>query len=318
MGRYLAGRLLQTVILLLVTSGLTFVLMSAVVGDPVLLILGSESSADEATIQRLRTQLHLDRPLIVQYGDWLGHAVTGDLGRSFRTPVPVREALLSRLPVTLELTILALVLAIALAVPIGVFAALRPGARLDVALSGLALGSLSVPNFWLGILLIFLFALRLHWLPSAGFERLAGDPLPNIRSMALPTVTLAAAYVGSFARYARSTMLEVLGEDYVRTARAKGLAESSVLARHALRNALVPLVTVIGVELAGLFGGAVVTETVFALPGLGTLLTESVLGRDLPVVQGVVLFITTAVVLVSLVVDLLYGYLDPRVRLAHG
>ncbi len=318
MGRYLTRRFIQTLILLLFTSALTFGLMSAVVGDPVLLILGSESSADQATIARMRTQLGLNEPLPVQYADWLRHAVTGDLGRSFRSPISVREALLLRLPVTVELTAMALVLAIALAIPLGVLAALRPGSRLDVVLSTMSLTSLSIPNFWLGILLIFLFALKLHWLPSAGFEPLTKDPLQNLRSMALPAVTLAAAYVGSFARFTRSSMVEVLSEDYVRTARAKGLPWEGVVRDHALRNALLPVVTVVGVELAGLFGGAVVTETVFALPGVGTLLTESVLGRDLPMVQGIVLFVTTSVILVSLIVDLLYGVLDPRMRLAHG
>ncbi len=318
MGRYLTRRFVQTLILLLLTSALTFGLMSAVVGDPVLLILGSESSADQATIARMRIQLGLNEPLPVQYADWLRHAVTGDLGRSFRSPISVREALLLRLPVTAELTAMALVLAITLAIPLGVLAALRPGSRLDVALSTVSLTSLSIPNFWLGILLIFLFALKLHWLPSAGFEPLTKDPLQNLRSMALPAITLAAAYVGTFARFTRSSMVDVLSEDYVRTARAKGLPQEGVVRDHALRNALLPVVTIIGVELAGLFGGAVVTETVFALPGIGTLLTESVLGRDLPVVQGIVLFVTTTVILVSLIVDLLYGVLDPRMRLSHG
>ena len=314
--RYIAGRLGLAVILLFVISLVTFVLMSLVIGDPVYAILGPESSADEVTIERLRQELQLDRPLPVRYVDWLGHALTGDLGRSFRRPIPVREAVMARLPVTLELTALAILLAVLVAIPLGTVAAIRAGGRIDLALSAIAAFDLSIPNFFLGILLIYLFALRLHWLPSAGFVTATSDPLGNLRLMLLPTLTLAAAYGGGFIRYVRSCMVEVLGEDYVRTARAKGLGRSVIVVRHALRNALIPLITVIALEIAGLFGGAVVTETVFSLPGVGTLLTDSILGRDLPMVQGIVLFITGAVVLTSLVVDLLYGVVDPRVRVS--
>lgn len=314
--RYVAERLLLTVALLFVISIATFGLMSLVVGDPVYAILGSESSADELTIERLRRELQLDRPLPVRYLDWASHAVTGDLGRSFRQPIPVRDAVLARLPVTLELTALATALAIACAIPLGMAAALRAGGRLDVGLSAVAAVNLSLPNFLLGILLIYVFALRLRWLPSAGYIPVTTDPLAHLRLLLLPTVTLAAAYVGSLSRYVRSLMADVLHEDYVRTARAKGLGRAVVIRRHALRNALIPLTTVIGVEVAGLFGGAVVTEIVFSLPGVGTLLTESILGRDLPMVQGIVLFVTAAVVLSSLGVDLLYGFLDPRVRMS--
>lgn len=314
--RYVAERLLLTVALLFVISIATFGLMSLVVGDPVYAILGSESSADELTIERLRRELLLDRPLPVRYLDWLSHALTGDLGRSFRQPIPVRDAVLARLPVTLELTALATALAITCAIPLGMAAALRAGRRLDVGLSAIAAVNLSLPNFLLGILLIYVFALQLRWLPSAGYIPATEDALGHLRLMLLPTVTLAAAYVGSLSRYVRSLMVDVLHEDYVRTARAKGLGRAVVIRRHALRNALIPLTTVIGLEVAGLFGGAVVTEIVFSLPGVGTLLTESILGRDLPMVQGIVLFVTAAVVLTSLGVDLLYGYLDPRVRMS--
>lgn len=314
--RYVAGRLGLAVVLLFVISVVTFTLMSLVIGDPVYAILGPESSADQFTIERLRQELQLDRPLPVRYVDWLGHAVTGDLGRSFRQPIPVRDAVLGRLPVTLELTTFAMLAAVLVAVPFGTVAALRAGGRIDVAISAIAAFDLSIPNFFLGILLIYVFALRLRWLPSAGYVTATSDLLGNLRLMLLPTLTLAAAYGGGFARYVRSCMVEVLGEDYVRTAHAKGLSRSLVVARHALRNALIPLTTVIALEIAGLFGGAVVTETVFSLPGVGTLLTESILGRDLPMVQGIVLFITGAVVLTSLVVDLLYGLIDPRVRVS--
>ncbi|MBV9325827.1 MAG: ABC transporter permease [Chloroflexi bacterium] len=270
MTRYIIGRFFQLVLLLIVVSLLTFVLMRGLLGDPILLILGPDASVDQATITRMRHDLGFDQPLAVQYLNWAEHAATGDFGRSLRTPMTVHDALLARLPVTLELSIEALTLALLLAVPIGVLAALRPGSRLDLALSALSVTTLSLPNFLLGILLIFIFAVNLRWLPSAGYVPLTQDPGQHFRGMILPVITLAAAYAGSFARFARSRMLDVLSEDYLRTARAKGLQQWLVLRRHAGRNALIPLVTLVGVEMAGLFGGAVVTETIFSLPGLGS------------------------------------------------
>src|SRR6266851_7401459 len=318
MAAYIVARLVQLGALLVIISLLTFVLMRGLLGDPVLLILGPDASVDQATVQRLRHELLLDEPLPIQYVEWLRHAAVGDFGRSLRSPITVHDALLPRLPVTLERSIEALGVALLLAIPIGVQAALRPGSRLDVALSGLSVTTLSLPNFLLGILLIFVFAIRLRWLPSAGYISLALDPEQHLRFMVLPVLTLAAAYTGNFARYVRSLMMDVLAQDYVRTARAKGLPGPLVLRRHAARNALIPLVTLVGVELAGLFGGAVVTETVFSLPGVGLLLTDSILGKDLPTVQAIVLFLTVAVVLTSFIVDLVYGVLDPRVTVAHG
>jgi len=318
MTAYVVRRVLQLMVLLVVISVLTFVLMRGLLGDPIVLILGPDSSADQATIDRMRHNLGLDRPLPMQYVDWLEHAAMGDFGRSLRSPITVHDALLARLPVTLELTFESLGLALLLAVPIGIQAALRPGSRVDLALATFSVTTLSLPNFLLGILLIFIFAIHLKLLPSAGYIPFNQDPQQHFRDMVLPVITLAAAYTGNFARFARSLMLEVLREDYVRTARAKGLPQWLVLRRHAVRNALIPLVTVVGVELAGLFGGAVVTETVFSLPGVGSLLTDSIVGRDLPTVQAIVLFLTVAVVVTSFVVDVIYGILDPRVRIANG
>jgi peptide/nickel transport system permease protein len=266
----------------------------------------------------MRHDMGFDQPLPVQYLQWLEQAVTGDFGRSLRTPITVHDALVARLPVTLELSIEALSLALLVAVPLGIQAALRPGSRTDLALSAASVTTLSLPNFLLGILLIFVFAVHLHWLPSAGYVPASQDLSQHFRDMLLPVITLAAAYTGNFARFTRSLMLDVLNEDYIRTANAKGLPRFLVLRRHATRNALIPLVTIVGVELAGLFGGAVVTETVFSLPGVGLLLTDSILGRDLPTVQAIVLFLTVAVVLTSFVVDVVQGVLDPRVRVAHG
>jgi peptide/nickel transport system permease protein len=316
--RYIVRRLLLTIPILFVITVATFVLMSIVIGDPVLLILGPDSNADQATVDRLRQQLGVNRPLPVQYADWLRHVLAGNFGRSFRSPISVRQAVIERLPVTLELTFLALALAIAVAAPLGIAAALRPGSRRDVGLSAFAAVNLSLPNFWLGIILIYVFALKLRLLPSAGYVAFTKSPVQNLKYMILPTLTLATAYIGSFTRYTRAMMVEVLEQDYIRTARAKGLRTTTVLRRHALTNALIPVITVAGLEVAGLFGGAVVTETIFSLPGVGTLLTDSVLGRDLPMVQGIVLFITVAVVLTSLIVDILYACLDPRVRSLYG
>lgn len=316
--RYALRRLTQMIPVLVVISIVTFILMGLVVGDPTYIILGQETAADEQTVEQLREDLGINRPLPVQYLDWLGHVLTGDLGQSWRTPIPVMETMISRLPVTLELTFLALALALSISIPLGTTAALRPGSLVDLAISGFASISLSVPNFWLGILLIFGFSLHLGWLPSSGYTPFTEDPVQNLKYMILPTVTLATAYVGMQARYVRSAMLEVLDQDYVRTARAKGLSARIVVFRHAMRNALIPIITILGLEMGSLFAGAVVTETIFSLPGMGTLLIESIFGRDLPVVQGVVLFITLAVVVVNLITDLGYAILDPRIRAMYG
>jgi peptide/nickel transport system permease protein len=313
---YAARRTLSLVPVLFGISVLVFLLLHLIPGDVAQLLLGTQ--ANEQQLATLRRSFGLDRPLPIQYLDWLRHAVVGDFGRSLRSPIAVQDALFARLPVTLELSVLALGVALLVAVPIGIEAARHPGSRLDLAVGGVSVVGLSLPNFLLGILLIFVFAVRLHWLPTSGYTPLTADPGQHLRAMVLPVITLAAAYMGVFARFSRSLMLDVLSEDYVRTARAKGLPDALVLQRHAVRNALIPLVTVVGVELAGLFGGAVVTETVFSLPGVGLLLTDSILGRDLPTVQAIVLFLTVAVVLISFVVDLAYSLLDPRVRVAHG
>lgn len=316
--RYLLRRVMQMVPVLLAISIVTFALMSIVIGDPVLVILGQETNADQQTVDRMREDLGLNRPLPVQYLDWLGHVARGDLGKSMRTPNSVLDTIQARLPVTLQLTFMALTLSLAVAIPLGIVAARRPGSLIDVIVSASAAISLSMPNFWLGIILIYVFALKLGWLPSGGFVAFRDDPLQNLKLMILPTLTLSTGYIGSQARYMRSTMLDVLGQDYVRTARAKGLVERTVVRRHAARNALMPMATIVGIELAGLFGGAVVTETIFSLPGLGTLLIQSVSGRDITMVQGVVLFITLAVVIVNLLTDLTYALLDPRIRASYG
>lgn len=315
---YVLRRLVGALPVLLVISIGTFALMSVILGDPVLLIVGQDASVDEATLERMRAELGLNRPLPIQYLDWLRHVVVGDFGRSLRSPLPVSESVLARLPVTVELTVLALSLAMLTGLPLGIAAALRPGSRFDLTISGLAVVGLSIPNFWLGIILIFVFALKLGWFPSAGYVPFTEDPTQNLKLMVLPSLTLAAAYVGTIIRYTRSVMIDVMSQDYVQTARAKGLARVAVVGRHAFRNGLIPIVTVISLELAGLFGGAVVTETIFSLPGVGMLLIRSILGRDLPMVQGVVMFVAVAVVITNLFADIAYAYLDPRVRSLYG
>lgn len=315
---YLLRRLISLLPVMFFVSVATFLLMTLVIGDPVLLILGQDASVDAATIERMREDLGLNRPLPVQYLDWLRHVMTGDFGRSFRLPETVSGAVIARLPVTLQLTAMALVVAIIVAIPLGVIAALKPGKRIDLLISGFAAAGLSIPNFLLGILLILLFALKLRWLPSAGYVPFVEDPWQNLKLMILPTLTLSTAYIGSFTRFTRSVMLDVLSQDYLRTAAAKGLSSASVIRSHALKNGLIPVVTVIGLDLAGLFGGAVVTETIFSLPGVGTLLIRAIMGRDLPIVQGVVMFVAVTVILTNLLADIAYGYLDPRVRAMYG
>ncbi|MBI4574324.1 MAG: ABC transporter permease [candidate division NC10 bacterium] len=298
---------------ILFLTALIFVLMQAVLGDPVVLMLGRD--ADPATVARLRQDLGFNRPTHVQYLDWLGRLLQGDWGRSFRTPQPVLEAIIARLPVTLELTFLSLVVAVALGVGLGVLAAVRPYTRLDFGISLLTAFGTAMPNFWIAILLILVFALHLRVLPSSGSIPFVEDPLGNLRAMVLPAITLSAAYFSNVARLTRAKILEALESEYVRTARAKGVREARVLLVHALRNSLLPVLSVLGVSISRLFGGAVVTETIFALPGIGILLVDSILSRDFPVVQGVIIVITVGVFLTNFLVELAYAAVDPRIRI---
>src|SRR5262247_1020848 len=283
-------------------------------GDPVEIMLGTQATQEDRA--RLRTDLGLDQPLHVQYVRWLGHVVRGDLGRSLFMRRPVLGEVLGRLQATLILTGTALLLSTTLGIALGVLSAARRNSLLD-RLSALAsLFGASMPSFWLGIVLMVIFALWLGWLPASGmFAPYGGGGVADLLShLVLPTITLAAASLTIIARLTRSTMLDVLGQDYVRTARAKGVRESFVVVRHALRNALIPTVTVVGVQAGYLLGGAVLTETVFAWPGVGTLMVQGILARDFPLVQGCVLVVALSFVLVNLAVDLLYVWLDPRIR----
>ena len=310
--KYTITRLLALVPVLLILSVVVFGIMRLIPGDPVQIMYGGE--ADAAAVAATRSRLGLDRPLPAQYGFWLVRILQGDLGRSLRAQQPVSQALAQRLPVTLELTVLALVLAVLIALPLGVVAALRRNTVWDVAASTVALVGLTVPNFFLGILLIQVFSLKLHWLPSLGYVALPDSPVQNLRYMIMPAMALALGLAAVVMRITRSSLLEVLTQEYILVARSKGLRERSLVYHHALRNALIPVVTLLGLQMGALLGGAVLTETVFGLPGIGRLLVDSIFARDFPIVQATMLFLVIGRVLSSLVVDLSYAALDPRIK----
>ncbi|MDR7486590.1 MAG: ABC transporter permease [Armatimonadota bacterium] len=315
MTRYIVHRLLLTIPVLFLVTVIVFALINLIPGDPALVMAGTE--AGKEAVEALRQQMGLDRPLAVRYGLWLGRLVRGDLGRSVRDRRPVLDVLLLKLPVTVQLAVLALAVAWAIAIPAGVLAAWRRHSAIDYAATTVALAGISIPNFWLGIMLIYLFAVNLRWLPPSGYVEPWLDPAGNIKRMILPATVLGTALAALVMRLLRSSLLEVMGTEYIRTAHAKGLAERFVLLRHALKNAMIPVVTVMGLQLGGLLGGAVITETIFAVPGVGRLAVESILTRDYPMVQGVVLFSAVAIVFVNFTVDVIYSLLDPRIRLVE-
>jgi len=312
--RYLARRLLLLVPVLAGVSVVIFMVLHLSPGDPVEIMLGSQATQEDRA--RLRAELGLDQPLHVQYGRWLGHVTRGDLGRSLWMKRPVLDEVLGRFKATLVLTGTALLLSSLAGVALGVASAIRPNSVLDRLSAVASLFGASMPTFWLGIVLMVIFALGLGWLPASGMYAAygGGDLRDLLAHLVLPAVTLAAASVTIIARLTRATMLETLGQDYIRTARAKGVVERAVVLRHGLKNALIPIVTVVGVQAGYLLGGAVLTETVFAWPGVGTLMVQGILARDFPLVQGCVLVVALSFVLVNLAVDLLYAWLDPRIR----
>lgn len=312
MGVYVLQRLVSTIPVLFLVSLGVFSLIHLTPGDPVAIMLGEER--DERIIQATRQELGLDQPIIVQYVSWLGRAIRGDLGKSIRNKQPVSELIAQRLPATAELAVLSILLALAIALPAGVISAVKRGTAVDVAATTVSLLGVAVPSFFLGVLLIFVFALQFRWLPPTGFVSPTVDLATNLKLMLMPAVTLGAASAAVITRITRSSLLEVLDHEYVLTARAKGLAEALVIRRHALRNALIPVVTVAGLSAGHLLGGAVIVEHIFALPGVGRLAVENIFNRDFPVVQGVVLFLALIFLAVNFVVDLLYAYLDPRIK----
>ena len=314
MRRYVVRRLLLLVPVLLGVSVIIFMVLHLAPGDPAEIMLGSQ--ATQADLERLRAELGLTEPLYVQYVHWLGLVARGDLGRSIWMKRPVLAEVLGRFKATLVLTGAALVLSTVGGLALGIVSAIRPNSPLDRLSAMASLFGASMPVFWLGIVLMVIFALWLGWVPASGmFAPYGGGDLRDLLvHLALPAVTLAAASVTIIARLTRSTMLETLGQDYIRTARAKGVVERAVVLRHGLKNALIPIVTVVGVQAGYLLGGAVLTETVFAWPGVGTLMVQGILARDFPLVQGCVLVVALSFVVINLIVDLLYAWLDPRIR----
>jgi peptide/nickel transport system permease protein len=309
---YLLKRLAQVVPTLVFVSMLIFGLQQLLPGDPAKILAGEEQ--DPNVIAYLRTKLHLDEPLPVRYAYWVGGVLKGDFGESIRTQQPVLELVLQKLPVTIQLGTMAFAIAVLIGIPAGIAAAVGRGTWWDTAANAVALWGISTPNFWLGILLILLFSVQLGWLPASGYVSPFENLEANLASMIMPAFVLGNALAAVLMRHTRSAMLQVLSSDYIRTARAKGLSERTVVLKHALRNALTPVITLGALELGTLLSGAVLTEQVFTIPGFGKLIVDSVFNRDYAVVQGVVLVTATAYVTLSLLADLAYFAVNPRLR----
>ncbi|MGO4715389.1 ABC transporter permease [Bradyrhizobium sp. 2TAF24] len=309
---FLGRRLLQLVPTLFFVSVLIFSLQQLLPGDPALVMAGEER--DPAVIAEIRQQYHLDQPLPVQYVYWVKGVLSGDLGESLRIKVPVRTLVVQKLPVTLQLAGMAILIAFFIGIPAGVISAVKKGTGWDTAANLVALWGISTPNFWLGMLLIFLFSIELNWLPASGYVPLLEDWRASLASTILPAFVLGNAIAAVLMRHTRSAMLEVLESDYIRTARAKGLSEPAVVLRHALRNALTPVITLGALELGTLLSGAVLTEQIFSVPGFGKLIVDAVFNRDYAVVQGVVLVTASTYMVLNLIADLAYMLVNPRLR----
>src|SRR6202022_2630258 len=295
----------------------TFALIMVLPGDPAAMMLGDQAGNNDRTAYNaIRAQLGLDRPLPIQYIDWAARAVRGDFGLSLRDHLPIGQAIVSRVAPTLELAVLGIVIAVLIALPVGILSALRPGSFVDMVATVLALSGVAVPHFFLGILLIELFAVSLRLLPPSGYIPPAEDLGANLRLMLMPALTLSTGITAVLMRHMRSALLEVMQQEYVVTARAKGLRTQAVVIGHALRNALLPVVTILGLEMGSVIGGVVVLETIFSIPGMGRLIVDSILFRDYPTVQALILLLAVTVLMANLLADLTYGVLDPRVR--HG
>jgi len=310
---FLVRRAFISAVTLVLISLIVFTGVRMIPGDPARVMGGTD--ADPAGMEEIRQKYGLNDPLPVQYFRWIGLALRGDLGESIRTRHSVAWTVAVKLPITAELACLALLVALALAIPAGVIAAVRRNTTWDVVASAVSLCGVSIPNFWLGIMLILLVSVRLGWLPASGFVPLAEDPVGNLKRMLMPALVLGTALAAVLMRQTRNAMIEILSADYIRTARSKGLAGFTVVVRHALRNGLIPVVTILGLQMGALMGGAVVTESIFVLPGFGRLIVEAVFTRDYPVVQGVVLITASSYVLINLLVDVSYTVLNPRIRI---
>ncbi len=312
MGRYLLQRLVGMGLMLLLISLVSYSMVRLLPGDPVVAMLGE--GGDPNVMARVRADLGLDQPAPVYYFTWLGRALQGDLGRSIQSNRPVTGILRDRLLPTLQLSLFAALITAVIALPLGVLAAIKRGTFTDLGATAFALIGLSIPNFWLGIIFIFVFSLGLGWLPPSGWRDPFREPLQSVRFMVLPALTLGMALAASIMRQTRSSLLDTLSQDYLRTAQAKGLTHRQVVTRHALRNALIPVVTIAGLMVGRLLGGAVIVETIFAIPGIGRTVVDAIFSRDFPIVQGAVLMMAFIVLAINLVVDLLYALIDPRIR----
>lgn len=311
---YILQRLALAVVVVLGVTFVVFMIVQIVPGDPARVVLGPYAN-DEA-VEALRDRMGLNRPFLVQYVSWLGGLVRGDFGDSLITSQPVAPQLWSRLGPSLELALVSLFVGLSIAFPVGIVSALKPGSRIDIVASLLSQIGVSVPSFWMGILLVLFFSLNLRWLPPSGYTPFVEDPGDWLAHMILPAMTAGLVSASILTRFIRSAMLDVLHMNYVQTARAKGLPENSVIYKHALRNALINIVTIIGLQITALFSGVVIVEVVFAWPGLGRLALNAVLERDYPMLQGAVLLVAVMVAMVNLIVDLLYFILDPRIEYA--
>ena len=312
MTTYIARRFLVTIPVLILISAITFFAVALLPGDLAIAMLGME--ADTRHLEALREQLGLNRPVVVRYFDWVGDALQGDLGWSARVGQEVSELIAKRLEVSVELAILAMLITLAIGIPLGLLAGARPNAGLDYGGTTLAVLGAAIPNFWLALMLILLFSVQFRWFPAVGFTSFLDDPVQNLRSVALPAFAVGVTQAAILARQTRAALVDVLRQDYVRTAYAKGLRERSVIVRHAFRNALIPVVTVMGIQVSTIVGGFVIIESVFNLPGVGKLLVDSVFNRELQTVQAIGVMLAGAVALTNLAVDVSYAFLDPRIR----
>ncbi|WP_298721884.1 ABC transporter permease [uncultured Ferrovibrio sp.] len=312
MPQFLLKRLLTLIATLIATSIIVFLVLEILPGDPALLVLGIDATDEQLAV--FRQQYGLDRPILERYTDWIGNLLVGDFGISYAYKTPVWQMIADRLPLTYPLTLMAMLLTILLALGLGVFAAARHNKPADVIVMGISQLGISIPNFWFGLLLILLFAVNLGWLSAGGFPGWADGLGPGLQSLILPSIALAAVQAAILARITRSSVLEVLREDFVRTARAKGLSRHAVLWRHVLRNALIPVVTMIGLQFGNLLAGAIVVEQVFSLPGLGRLIFQAINNRDIEVVKAAVVLLAFTVVTVNFIVDVLYAVIDPRLK----
>ena len=317
MRRYFVRRLLLFVPTLILASMMVFTLMWIVPGDAAMMILTGEGESGRVKpedLERLRHDLGLDRPFYIQYGDWLGNVVTGDLGDSIWYKIPVIDELKARFPVTLQLAVMAMLMATIAAVPLGILSAVTQDSWIDYGCRVFTLVGVALPFFWTGILMVYALAYFFGWLPPLGYATLWEDPLTNLQQLVFPALALAFYEMAFTARVTRSAMLEVMREDYIRTARSKGIRENRVIARHALKNAILPIITISGYQFGRLLGGVIIIEVIFVVPGMGTLLINSIVHRDFVMIQGMILMVAAVILALNLVIDLLYAMLDPRIR----